>query len=99
MAVAIRTNIQIEGIKIGEKETTSLLYAYDMTATLANISSVEKVMQNLNDFEKKSDLKMNLSKAKALLNGKNRNSLETPLWVFISPVIKNKLYNKTSMID
>ena len=92
MAVAIRTNIQIEGIKIGEKETTSLLYAYDMTATLANISSVEKVMQNLDDFE-------NLSKAKALLNGKNRNSLETPLWVFISPVIKNKLYNKTSMID
>lgn len=52
MAVAIRTNIQIEGIKIGEKETTSLLYAYDMTATLANISSVEKVMQNLDDFEK-----------------------------------------------
>ena len=52
MAVAIRTNIQIEGIKIGEKETTSLLYAYDMTVTLANISSVEKVMQNLDDFEK-----------------------------------------------
>ena len=52
MAISIRTNIQIEGIKIGEKEITSLLYAYDMIATLANISSVEKVMQALNDFEK-----------------------------------------------
>ena len=38
MAISIRTNNQIEGIKIGEEETKSLLYADDMTATLANIS-------------------------------------------------------------
>ena len=43
MAISIRTNEQIEGIKIGEDETKYLLYADDMTATLANISSVEKV--------------------------------------------------------
>ena len=42
----------IEGIKIGEDDTRSLLYADDVTATLANISSVEKVIQILNDFEK-----------------------------------------------
>ena len=30
--------------KIGEDETRSLLYADDMTATLANISSVEKMI-------------------------------------------------------
>ena len=45
MAISIRTNEQIEGIKIGEDETKYLLYADDMTATLANISSVEKVIQ------------------------------------------------------
>ena len=56
-----------------------LLHADDMTATLANISSVEKVMQTLNDFEKYSGLKMNLSKTKAMWIGNNRNSLETPL--------------------
>ena len=79
MAISIRTNEQIEGIKIGEDETKSLLYADDMTATLANISSVEKVIQTLHNFENCSGLKMNLSKTKAMWIGKNKNSLETPL--------------------
>ena len=38
MAISIRTNNQIEGIKIGDEETKSVLYADDMIATLANIS-------------------------------------------------------------
>ena len=74
IAISIRTNNQIEGIKIAEDETKSLLYADDMTATLANISSVEKVMQTLNDFEKYSGLKLNLSKTKAMWTEKNGNS-------------------------
>ena len=102
MTISLRTNENIEGIKIGEDEPRSLLYADDMTthsltqsseprwgsirhrhitATLANISSVEKVIQILNDFEKCSGLKMNLSKTKAMWAGKNRNSLETPLGI------------------
>ena len=44
---------------------------YSVVVLLANISSVEKVMQALNDFEKYSGLKMWI--------GKKRNSLETPL--------------------
>ena len=44
---------------------------YYVVVLLANISSVEKVMQALNDFEKYSGLKMWI--------GKKRNSLETPL--------------------
>ena len=79
MAISIRTNENIEGIKIGEDETRSLLYADEMTATPTNISSIEKVIQILNDFEKCSGLKMNLSKTKAMWVGKNKNSLETPL--------------------
>ena len=79
MAISIRTNEQIEGIKIGKDETKYLLYADDMTATLANISSVEKVIQTLDNFEKCSGLKMNLSKTKAMWIGKNKLSLETPL--------------------
>ena len=84
MAISIRTNENIEGIKIGEDETRSLLYADDMTATLANISSVEKVIQILNDFEKCSGLKMNLSKTKAMWIGKKKNFRNTS-------VIKNKV--------
>ena len=79
LAISIGSNEQIEGIKIGEDETKSLLYADDMTATLANISSVEKVIQTLDNFEKCSGLKMNLSKTKAMWIGKNKNSLQTPL--------------------
>ena len=44
MAISIRTNEQIEEIKIREEETKSLLYADDMTVMLANISSVVKVI-------------------------------------------------------
>ena len=69
MAISITTNEQIEGVKIGEDETKYLLYADDMTATLANISSVEKVIQTLDNFEKCSGLKMNLSKTKAMWIG------------------------------
>jgi len=68
--------------------------------THCNISSVEKVIQTLDNFEKCSGLKMNLSKPKAMWIGKNKNFLETPLglecctgirlWVLITPVIKNK---------
>ena len=72
MAISIRTNENIEGIKIGEDETKSLLYADDMTATLANISSVEKVIQILNNFEKCSGSQMNLSKTKATWIGKKQ---------------------------
>ena len=50
MAISIQTNKQIEGIKIGEEETKSLRCADAMTATLANISSVVKPIQTLNDY-------------------------------------------------
>ena len=37
MAISIRTNVEIEEIKIGrEEETKSLLYADDIKATLSN---------------------------------------------------------------
>lgn len=60
IAISIRTIEQIEGIKIGGDKTKALLYADDITATLANISSVEKVVQTLDNFEKCSGLKINL---------------------------------------
>ena len=57
----------------------TLLYADDMTATLENTSSVEIFMQTLNNFEKCSDLKMNISKTKAMWIGAGKKSLEKPL--------------------
>jgi len=65
-----------------------------MTATLVNISSVEILIKILNDFEKCSGLKMNLSKTTAMWIGASKHSLEKPLG--ISHVIKNMSLNKIS---
>ena len=50
-----------------------------MTFTLANTSFVEIFMQILNNFEKCSGLKMNVSKPKPMWIGANKNSSEKPL--------------------
>ena len=50
-----------------------------MTFTLANTSFVEIFMQILNNFEKCSGLKMNVSKTKPMWIGANNNSSEQPL--------------------
>ena len=59
--------------------------ADDMTATLANTSSVE----TLNNFEKCSGLKMNISKTKAMWIGASKNSLEKPLNLESAYEVKN----------
>ena len=79
LTISLRSNEHVEGIKIDNDEIKILLYADDMTATLANISSVETFMQILNDFERCSGLKMNISKTKAMWIGAWKNSLEKPL--------------------
>jgi len=78
LALSLRSNEHIEGIKIGN-EIKTLLYADDVTATLANTSSVEIFLQTLNDFEKCSGLKLNISKPKAMWIGARKYSLEKPL--------------------
>ena len=76
LAISLRTN---EHVEIDNDKIKTLLYADDMTATLANTSPVEIFMQILNDLEKCSGLKMNVSKTKAMWIGANKNSLEKPL--------------------
>ena len=79
LAISLRSNEHIEGIKIDNDEIKTLLYADDMTATVANTSSLETFMQTLHNFEKCSGLKMNISKTKAMWIGANKHSLEKPL--------------------
>ena len=50
-----------------------------MTVTLANIPSAENAIQTLNNFEKCSGMKRNLSKSKAMWIGANKNLTEKPL--------------------
>ena len=88
VAISLRSNEHFEGIKIDNDEIKTLLYADDMTATLANTSSVEIFMQTLNNFEKCSGLKMNISKTKAMWIGASKNSLEKPLGLEWSTRVK-----------
>ena len=46
LAISLRLNQHFEGIKIDNHETKTLLFADDMTSTLANISSVEIFIPN-----------------------------------------------------
>ena len=75
LAILLRSNECIEGIKIGNDEINTLLYADDMTVTLANIPSAENAIQTLNNFEKCSGLEMNLSKTKAMWIGASKKPL------------------------
>ena len=43
LAIAIRSDSNIRGVKVGDEETKILAYADDMTATLSNIPSVERL--------------------------------------------------------
>ena len=79
LAISLRSNKHIEGIKIDNDEIKTLVYADYMIDTLANMSSVEIFMQTLKNFEKCSGLKMNISKTKAMWIGASKNSLKKPL--------------------
>ena len=65
LAEAIRSNKNIEGIKIYKKEHKISLYADDTTLiTKANVSSIRNCMLALKEFEKISGLKINKDKTK-----------------------------------
>ena len=84
LAIAIRSDSNIRGIKVGDDETKVLAYADDMTATLSDIPSVERLLVVLNAFERCSGLKMNLKKTNAMWIGANKGSSAKPLhldWV------------------
>ena len=79
LALSLRSSRNVVGIKIGNDEFKTLLYADDMTLTLANSSSVESAIQILNNYEKCSGMKMSLSKTKAMWTGRCKNSSDKPL--------------------
>ena len=62
LAIAIRSDSNIRGVKVGDEETKILDYADDTTATLSDISSLERLLAVLNAFERCSGLKMNFKK-------------------------------------
>ena len=67
LAISIRQNEAIKGIKIGNEETKLLQFADDTTAVLADTDSAVKLFEILNSFEIISGLKINCSKTEGPL--------------------------------
>ena len=69
MAIAIRENVEIKGIKLGEEETKLLQYADDTTAVLSDTNSALALFKLLESFQHLSGLKVNSSKTEGLWIG------------------------------
>ena len=81
LAIAIRQNEAIKGIKIGNEETKLLQFADDTTAVLADTDLAAKLFEILNSFGITSGLKINCSKTEAMWMGSLRNHKAKPFGV------------------
>ena len=79
LAIAVRNDENIKGIKISDSETKLLQFADDTTAILADLNSAQALLKLLNDFEKVSGLKLNVMKTEAMWIGSLQNCEDEPL--------------------
>ena len=81
LAISIRKNTEMEGIKIGNNETKVLQYADDTTAVLSNLDSVNVLFQQLDLFKNLCGLEINSSKTEGMWIGSQKNNDEKPLGI------------------
>ena len=79
LAIAVRNDVNIKGIKISDSETKLLQFADDTTAILADLNSAQALLKLLNDFEKVSGLKLNVMKTEAMWIGSLQSCEDEPL--------------------
>ena len=72
LSVAIRTNSNIQGIKIGDNEIKFLQYADDTKGVLKDQNSLSTLLDVLKSYEKASGLRINISKSECMWIGVNR---------------------------
>jgi hypothetical protein len=84
LAIKIRANQGIKGIKVGNTEIKVIQMADDMTSFLKDKDSLKEVLETLDKFKILAGLKLNFSKSEALWLGSARTSKDKPLglkWV------------------
>jgi len=101
LAESIRNNINIEGIKLGNKEIKLSLYADDLSIFLKNLASLKEVKKTLKKFKNISGLKYNCEKTEILPLGR----CETPqdalglIWKDTKIKILGVIFNKVQIVD
>ena len=78
LAISIRQNVDIKGIKIGNHEVKLLQYADDTTAILSDESSAKTLFQELEVFKNFSGLEINSSKTEGMWIGSLKRKDEKP---------------------
>ena len=83
MAISIRKNPEINGIKIDNNEIKFkvLQYADDTTAVLSNLDSANALFQLLDRFKNLCRLEINSSKTEGMWIGSQKNNDEKPLGI------------------
>ena len=81
LAIAVRQNKEIKGIRIGKEETKLLQYADDTTAVLSDINSARALFKLLDDFQKLSGLRVNPIKTEGMWIGSSRQNKTKPLGI------------------
>jgi len=79
VAIAVRNDVNIKGIKISDSETKLLRLADGTTAILADLNSAQALLKILDDFEKVSGLKLNIMKTEAMWIGSLQSCEDEPL--------------------
>jgi len=74
MALNIRANSHIKGIKIGDSERKLAQYADDSTLTLTTIESIGASLDTVNKFCEISGMKLNMQKSEGIWLGPFRNN-------------------------
>ena len=68
LAIAIQTNTDIQGLKIGKEEFKLVQYADDLTVFVPNVACAQLVFHLLDQFRFCSGLKVNYTKTEAMWN-------------------------------
>ena len=79
LAIAIQTNTDTQGLKIGKEEFKLVQYADDLTVFVPNVACAQLVFHLLDKFRFCSCLKVNYTKTEAIWIGSSRDSTATPL--------------------
>ncbi|KAL9974537.1 hypothetical protein ACROYT_G011583 [Oculina patagonica] len=76
--LAIQTNSNVNGIKVGNNEIKNTLYADDTTLLLRDLDSVQELLETLEKFKRCSGLELNKSKTEAMWLGSWTSRKDTP---------------------
>ena len=91
--LAIQTNSNIKGIKVGDEEIKNTLYADETTLFVKDLESVQELLEMLEKFRRCSGLELNKSKTEAMWLGSWAGRKDKPFG-FRWPDLRYSLYQR-----